>query len=362
MLLDFFNHLWPFILVIVLLVTIHEFGHYFAARACKTHVEAFSIGFGPVLYSKKDKNGTEWRISAIPLGGYIKMLGEYDTDLKTMNSTNPLSVLSKTPLQRFFISVAGPAANFISAIIISVFVCLFLGVSSITNQVDYVSPNGLANGIITKGDKIAAAVENEASIHENDAITSIADITRLINSGKEITLVIEKMTDGETTKYEYVKLDATNIGRKLGVRFATRREKMDFTNSISNGMIIPFKMASDNLRGIFSIVLGKESKDSLSGPIKIAQIIKSSANDIYSVMMLLILLSVSLACMNMLPLPGLDGFTAIISIIEIITRRKASMKVIYAMNIAGLICISALTFLVLYNDISQLSFIQNIFK
>ncbi|WP_439241001.1 sigma E protease regulator RseP [Lonepinella sp. BR2474] len=138
------SFLWSlvsFIIVIGVLVSVHEYGHFWAARKCGIKVHRFSIGFGKVLWSRKDKQGTEFAVSLIPLGGYVKMLDE-------RNETVPeelkfQSFNSKTVLQRMFVIVAGPAANFIFAIL-AYWVVFAVGIPSVKPVIDGVKPNSIA--------------------------------------------------------------------------------------------------------------------------------------------------------------------------------------------------------------------------
>lgn len=419
MILEFLNHLWPFILVIIVLVTIHEFGHYFAARKCGIHVEAFSIGFGPVIYSKKDKNGTEWRLSALPLGGYIKMLGEYEeSNSNTKSSTksneknnfnksdvakDPLnneegtihkksSLSSKSPLQKFFVAVAGPAANFISAIIVSIAVSAFIGIPTPNTTIKSVKENSIAFDLgIQPNDEIISVYianpkasqkskeessdkkyhANSSGAHTKDAksieghvtekATNPQEVIHIIRSGKEAILTIKRKIFENQSEVFDIKLNDTGPNRMIGISFNTSFKKSCVTNSILHGLVIPFQMASANFKGVYSIVTGKAPSSSISGPVKIAQIIRSAASSVASILMIFIILSIGLACMNMIPLPGLDGGTALISIIEMLTKKNASEKIIVTINAIGMIIISLITVLVMYNDISQLSIIKKIF-
>lgn len=407
MILEFLNHLWPFILVIIVLVTIHEFGHYFAARKCGIHVEAFSIGFGPVIYSKKDKNGTEWRLSALPLGGYIKMLGEYeetksskkdepdkrdtaDIAENTLNNEEGAihaegslsSLSSKPPLQKFFVAVAGPAANFMSAIIVSILVSVFVGIPTPNTTIQSVKESSIAFdlGIQPNDEIISAYVANSTQKNAQDAkimkspkdtkatkdnitekSTNPQEIIGIIRSGKEAILTIKRRIFENQSEVFDVKLNESEPNRMIGVSFDTSFNKSCVTNAILHGFVIPFKMASANFQGVYAIVTGKSPASSISGPVKIAQIIRSAASSLASILMIFIILSIGLACMNMIPLPGLDGGTALISIIEMLTKKNASEKMIVTINAIGMVIITLITVLVMYNDLSQLSIIKKIF-
>ncbi|WP_439257906.1 sigma E protease regulator RseP [Lonepinella sp. BR2271] len=138
------SFLWSlvsFIIVIGVLVSVHEYGHFWAARKCGIKVHRFSIGFGKVLWSKKDKQGTEFAVSLIPLGGYVKMLDERNETVPAELKSQSFN--SKTVLQRMFVIVAGPLANFIFAIL-AYWVVFAVGIPSVKPVIDSVKPNSIA--------------------------------------------------------------------------------------------------------------------------------------------------------------------------------------------------------------------------
>ncbi|WP_439287474.1 sigma E protease regulator RseP [Lonepinella sp. BR2357] len=138
------SFLWSlvsFIIVIGVLVSVHEYGHFWAARKCGIKVHRFSIGFGKVLWSKKDKQGTEFAVSLIPLGGYVKMLDERNETVPAELKSQSFN--SKTVLQRMFVIVAGPLANFIFAIL-AYWVVFAVGIPSVKPVIDGVKPNSIA--------------------------------------------------------------------------------------------------------------------------------------------------------------------------------------------------------------------------
>ena len=122
MLATIIQYLIPFLLVLSVVVFVHEFGHYWVARRNGVRIEVFSIGFGPELFGRNDRHGTRWKFSAVPLGGYVKMLGDADAASATVDpahARDPDSFPSKTVWQRMAIVVAGPMANFLFAIVVA---------------------------------------------------------------------------------------------------------------------------------------------------------------------------------------------------------------------------------------------------
>ena len=171
----YFEYIFWFILVFTIIVFIHEFGHYIIARLNNVDIEKFSIGFGPVLLSKIDKNNTKWQIGAIPLGGYVKFRGEMYSDNKSkINSNNKNLFMNKKALQKASIVFAGPAANFLLSFILFIFIFLFFGKNE--------TPN-----ILGSIDKNSPAELNNLQI--NDRVISINNIK--INSFEDIYDFVE---------------------------------------------------------------------------------------------------------------------------------------------------------------------------
>ena len=147
--LNYFEYIFWFICVFTIIVFIHEFGHYIVARINNVDIEKFSIGFGPVLFSKTDKNNTKWQIGLIPLGGYVKFCGEmYSESKNQINETNKNLFMNKKSLQKASIVFAGPAANFLLSFLLFIFIFLFFGrneTPNILGSIDKNSPAELYN-------------------------------------------------------------------------------------------------------------------------------------------------------------------------------------------------------------------------
>ena len=180
---NYFEYIFWFILVFTIIVFIHEFGHYIVARINNVDVEKFSIGFGPVLFSKIDKNNTKWQIGVIPLGGYVKFCGEMYSDRKSeANSKNKNLFMNKKALQKASIVFAGPAANFLLSFLFFIFIFLFFGrneTPNILGSIDKGSPAELIN------------------LQVNDTVVSINNTK--INSFEDIYNFIENENLGLNT-------------------------------------------------------------------------------------------------------------------------------------------------------------------
>ena len=147
MLATIIQYLIPFLLVLSVVVFVHEFGHYWVARRNGVRIEVFSIGFGPELFGRNDRHGTRWKFSAIPLGGYVKMLGDADAASATVDpahARDPDSFPSKNVWQRMAIVVAGPVANFLFAIVVLAILFAAVGRPFTPPEVGAVQPDSPA--------------------------------------------------------------------------------------------------------------------------------------------------------------------------------------------------------------------------
>ncbi len=180
-LLSYFEYIFWFILVFTIIVFIHEFGHFYIAKLNKVEVEKFSIGFGPVLYSRTDKFNTKWQIGMFPLGGYVKFLGEMYPDKKEKKyNVNKNLFMNKGALQKASIVLAGPLANFLFSFLLFIFIFFFFGKNSTSNQVgslDLNSPAERSNlkiydKIISINDKQIRKFEEIYQFLDNEKVNS----------------------------------------------------------------------------------------------------------------------------------------------------------------------------------------------
>jgi len=342
------------LLVLSALIFFHELGHYLAARWMGVYVEVFSIGFGKKIFSFK-KFDTEWSISAIPLGGYVKMKGQDDSD-PTKKSYDPDSYNTKTPLQKIFILLAGPLANFVLAFIL--YFVIALG-----------SPVALAPVV---GGVVEGSPAFVAGLESNDTIRSINGIE--VKTWKEMAKLISE-SDGtlhlEVERAGYIEKltltpmlkDAKNmfgedVKRKMiGISAAGRTFKQDL------GVIDSLKYATDQtifastliFTGVKKLILGEVPASELGGVISIVKL-TSDATDAgwMSVLFFAALISVNLGVLNLLPIPALDGGHIMFNLYEMIFRREASEAVMVNLTIAGWVILFGLMGLGLYNDITRL--------
>jgi regulator of sigma E protease len=448
----FIIYLLSFMALLGVLVTIHEYGHFIVARLCKVHVQRFSLGMGPVMYTKMDKHGTEFALSLLPLGGYVSMITnkliEVEPEIKETLSDEQLKNTfdSKPKWQRASIMFAGPLANFLLSIFI--FSIIFLNTpdpQSVTvikdqnssiifksdgefilpgdqiksiNSVNINDPkdinlellsyagysgyidlglkrndiNNLVNVSIQVADYLPTSesqsnplgylgltVENKmkpivgqivsggaaelAGLKPNDvikridtqkinyasdlraAVLTIPNSTALFNIERNGELIqvpvrIQSLLDSEGKEYG-----------AIGIAFGTTRS---LSQAVSKGVFETYNLSKKTLQFIGKMLTGNMGTENLSGPIGIAEMAGNTAQaGLLPFMYLMALLSISLAVLNLLPIPVLDGGQLTLLGIEAIRGKPLSEKVENYIYSGGAILVGMLMIFAVFNDVSR---------
>ena len=363
---DFIKKMLPvlsvllFLLLLGVVVVAHELGHLVIARMNGVFCEAFSFGFGNVLFKKKDKRGTEWRISLFPLGGYVKMLGDADAssvrevipDGYTEEDMERMSAHRKKPWQRLLIAAGGPFANFILAIFVFFSLALVNGMPEYDNSIIVTSEQSIAykSGLRT-GDTIVKANGKD--------ITKFTDIAKQVasSSGKTLELEINRNSVTEEVKVNMVNEDgsaATHIGiSPKGFKYT----KVSLMTALTSSVKITYRLACDNIKGMFKVATGAVSSKNVGGIISIYKVAKESAESGFvSFITMIATISVILGAVNLLPIPVLDGGGIVVSAIEWVVGRPLNQRVINIIFAIGLIAVVGLMVLGIWNDLEKMRF------
>jgi regulator of sigma E protease len=342
-----------FLIVLSVLILIHEFGHFIVAKRIGVRVEKFSFGFGPKLFSVK-KGETEYLISAIPLGGYVKMSGDEPGETLTGDRKE---FLSRKISERFNIIFAGPLLNYILAFLIFSVIFMF-GSPTLTTEVgSLLSDYPAAKSGILVGDKVTQVDGKDVKYWENMTVLIHNHLEgpvrlKIERSGKPMELQIQPVV--REVKDIFGK---TNRIALLGIAPSQKIENVRYGFIESFGM--GFKKLADltviTYRALWSIVTGRMSlKESMTGPIGIFIITgKAAQMGFIYLLHLMGLLSASLAIFNLLPLPVLDGGHILFLIIEKLRGRPLSMKSQEVISNAGVAFLILLTVFIFYSDIMK---------
>ncbi len=343
------------LLVLSFLIFFHELGHFLAARFFGVRVERFSIGFGAVV-AKKWCCDTEWAISAIPLGGYVKMKGQDDTD-PTKRSEDPDSYSAKKPWQRIIILLAGPFANFFLAFLLYLVVAL-AGYDTLAPKIGKVLPNTpAAEAGVEPGDKILSI--------DGQKVRSWEDLSRIIaeHPGKPLEFVIDR--DGKRVHLRIAPKPTSTKNifgeqvRRPMIGIAPAQEFVKVHYSLLEAIEVAWDKTIEAsefiVLGIKKMIEGVVSPKEIGGVISIMDVTaKASQVGVVALLSLTALISVNLGILNLLPIPALDGGHIMINLYEWITRHTPSEETLYKITLAGWAFLLGLMGLGLYNDINRL--------
>ncbi len=351
------------LLVLSFLIFFHELGHFTAARFFGVQVDVFSIGFGKKIFSKQ-MGKTEWSISMIPLGGYVKMKGQDDSDPTAVNYDSD-SYTSKKPWQRIIILLAGPFANFLMAFL------LYFGISQIGaypsplyNYSHYI-PATVGAFSEDSPAEIAGLAINDTVLQINETpIHSWEDVgetiqryqgelqLNVLRDHQEIFIKIQPIIKKQKNRFgEEVERSLIGIAPKISekpLQFSLT-EGVDYAwNETVHASTLIFK-------SVQKLFTGAVPADQLGGVVSIVDITaKASASGIVALLLFTALISVNLGVLNLLPIPALDGGHIMFNLYEIIRRKAPSEEVMYKLTVMGWGLLLSLMLLGLYNDINRL--------
>lgn len=345
-----------FVIVLGVLIFFHELGHFLLAKLFGVGVEKFSLGFGPRIFGRTIGR-TDYRISAIPLGGYVKMVGE-EPDAEIDPEDLPYSFTHKNVWQRILIVAAGPAFNMILAVLIFFLIFMASGryvLEPVVGSVQEGMPAAAAG--LQKGDRIVAV--NGREVQSWDAMSKLIKdssdkpIQVRIQRGNEIfeADIAPKMTTTKNIFGEDVQRRV--IGVTAGGEYYT--EDMGFFTSLVQSVVQTYQVAELTVVSIAKLIQGTLSTDTLGGPIMIAQMAGEQAREgVSNLIFLIALLSVNLAILNILPIPVLDGGHLLFFFIELVSGRPVNTRIREIAQQAGLFVLMMLMIFVFYNDIVRI--------
>lgn len=359
------GYIIPFVVVLTIIVFVHELGHYSVARWCGVKVEVFSIGFGPELFGWYDKHNTRWKISAVPLGGYVKFFG--DADAASTTDTSAVSAMSaedrkvsfhhKSLGQRAAIVFAGPAINFIFAIFIYAALFSLVGQPFTPPVVGDVVPGSAAqNAGLRAGDRILTADGTE--------IQRFEELRAYVALRAETPIMLRVLRDGGEIGLTVVPLrvdvpDGSGGTQKLG-QIGIRTSGVDFVRHDPGTAVVQavretWLVVANTFTYLGRIINGKESGDQLSGPLGIAKISGDVAKSSWlGLVSLMATLSVAIGLINLFPVPMLDGGHLVFYAYEAVRGRPLGERAQeYSFRI-GFALVMSLFLFATWNDLNRL--------
>ena len=364
------NSILPFIVLILVVVFIHEYGHYYFAKKYGVKVTDFSIGFGKELFGWNDKLGTRWKICLIPLGGYVKFFGDrnvfsqsdQEEIIKKYSEEERKKLFILKPLyQRSLIVAAGPIANFILAVVIFLFIYMFVGkdfTPAVINEVQKDSPA-----------EVAGLMKNDVILEiDGTEVKSILDVSKLI------TMSTSDFIDFKVSRYDQdvllkVKPNIVETEDNLGNKINKRMIGImlgPYNNKINHVKLGPAKALYYSLNEVYfvtisslkylgSILTGSGDSSQLGGPIRIAKITGQVAEfGIVPFLSIMAYISISLGLINLFPIPLLDGGHLMFYGFEKILGRPLSQKTQEGFFRIGMFLLLFIMFFATYNDLKDL--------
>jgi regulator of sigma E protease len=381
----------PYVLIIGIVITVHELGHFLMAKAVNTKIDQFSIGFGKALFQRTDKSGVEWRLAMVPIGGYVRFAGDDNVasipdqdDLAAMRS-DLLERVGPAELRRYYhfkplwqramISAAGPVANFVLAIVIFSAILATLGQPIATPRVGAVSPGSPAQ---RAGFQVNDVIVRAAG----QAVNSADEVKQLIilRTGVPVPFEVRRgadLIDLVATPQRGVVTDAIGHAHQLGiigVRFAPlpgeeRVQHFGPVEALQGGVRQTANVVTTTVFYLGRMIGGHETADQISGPIGMAQLSGAlekqtaaaskdawtfMANASLTVLVLAANISVGIGFLNLMPVPVLDGGHLLFYAYEAIARRPLAAKVQAAGYRVGLALVLGLMLFATWNDLQRL--------
>ena len=351
------------------LVFIHEMGHYLVARWFGVGAEQFSIGFGREIAGWTDKRGTRWKVGWLPLGGYVRFVGDMnpasqaEADAELTPEARAVAFHNKPWWQRFLIVLAGPAANFLLAIaIFAVFFASF-GMPRTPAVIGQVQPGSVAARIdLRPGDRIEAIAGQD--------VGSFEDLRRIVSirPGEKVVISIDRAGAKRDVP---ATIGAQQINDQfgqsyriglLGVLGGERTlERLPVTSIVPEATRYTFALTRSMIDGLVQIVTGRRSTKDLGGPLKMAQIAGQQASlGAFAFIQLIALFSINLGFINLLPVPVLDGGHLVFYAAEAIRRRPVSERAQEWAFRSGLALLLALLIMVTVNDLASFGLFERL--
>jgi len=356
----------PFLFVLTVVVFVHEMGHYLVARWCGIGSQAFSIGFGPELIGFTDKHGTRWKISAIPLGGYVKFIGDesatsspVDVNNADLSADEQRRAFHTQPVWKRAATVfAGPAFNIILTVVIfSVFFALY-GRQISDPLIAGVQPSSpAAEAGFEAGDRFVSV--------DGEKITTFSDVQRIVSgrAGDKLNFTVErdgKMVDLQAVPATVERTDPLGNKIKLGAIGVETTEAVGNFRRIEYGPLESVAQAVMETGYIIGrtgeffqrFAVGREDKCQLGGPVKIANMAGKAASQGFDwLIQLMAMLSVGIGLLNLFPLPPLDGGHLVFYAVEAIKGSPVSAAAQDIFYRAGFLLVMGFMGFVLFNDL-----------
>ena len=365
----------PFLAVISVVVFVHEFGHYWIARRCGVKIEVFSIGFGHEIFGWNDKHGTRWKVSWLPLGGYVKMFGDGSVASTPGETVHTMSDADKKVAffhqhvnKRMAVVVAGPAFNYLFAILVLALLFMFQGQPYTPTDVSSVLENSAAaKAGLQAGDHVLSL--------DGTTVDRFEDIKRIVALNAGTPIPVEVNRKGANVKLtvtpEIVSMtDRFGGEHKVGRIGITsddlKYEKWSPPMAIKQAIIETWELTTGTLKAVGQMIMGMRSADELGGPLRIAELSGHVAKDgIVSLIWFMAVISINLGLINLFPVPLLDGGHLAFYLAEKLRGKPLHDSIQEVGMRVGMILVVTLMVFATWNDLVHLkviSYLRHLFS
>ena len=331
------------LLSLSLVIFVHELGHYFAARWCGVGVLEFSVGMGPVVFSKRHRD-TSYSLRLLPIGGFVKLAGLDNEDSVVPDDQN---YRKKSVLQRFFILFSGSGMNLVLGYILFFFIVLSVGTYDVSRTIQAVMDGSPAAELgLQKGDEIV-------SINQRDVIDVPRDLIQTINQSKGQVVQISYLRSGQEYDLQILpRLDESRQLYQIGIQLGSIHQDVSFLSAFGEGGRRFLGHIALVFKSLHMLVTGQALLKDMTGPIGIVQIASFSLSKSWlGFFEIMGLITVSLGIINLFPFPVLDGGHLTLLLIEGVRGKPLHRRIEDAVNAVGVFCLILLMILIVFNDI-----------
>jgi len=338
------------ILALGILIIVHESGHYFVARWSGMRVDRFSIGFGPTLWQFK-RGETIFQIAAIPLGGFVQIAGLTPGE-EGITDSDPRSYPNRPTWQRLATIFAGPATNYLFAMVVGAIVFLAYGVPGLGKSTAFVHEIQEGTPAFASG----LALGDEFVSIDGKPVSETGDVVKVVTASEGRALSVQVMRQGQPMTFT-VTPTKTDDRYLIGVKLDEKEGwgPCGFGTCIKTAVSFPIIKSGQILSFLWQVITRKQKEAGFSGPVGIVQVMKDQFKlGLRFALMTMAVISVSLGLFNLLPLPALDGGRIVFLGIELISRRRVNQKIEQGVHTVGMVLLLCLIVYVSFGDVTRL--------
>ena len=348
------------ILLLAILITVHEFGHFIAARAMKIEVREFAVGMGPKLIGWKSKKyETDFSIRMIPLGGYCAFYGEDDT--KGISKDDPRAFPKQNVWKRIFVILMGPMMNFVLAFVVATVFYWVNGVNVATGIDPYIAEVTAAGPAYSAGMKSGDVVTevNGRNMLDGTVDTLLDTIANWKEGDAPLHMVIrrgEETFEADLMPFWDEAEQKMRIGVSIGGKYRTETRPVSFGDGFRYSWELCVNASGAILGALKDLVTTGKGFDQTSGPVGIVSVVSSEVKEggLSAYVQLLVLISINLGLMNLLPIPGLDGSRLVFGLVEVIRGKPVPPQKEAIVHLAGMVFLFAVLIFFTFRDVMKL--------